>query len=255
MTKATKVESTRAALLEAGRRTLTANPGATLGDVAAEAGVSRATVYRYFESRAALLDALDLEPDPGARQRVLAAALDKIAEGGLRGMSMDQVAEAAGVSWASVYRLFPGKDALFAALLDAYAPFGDIRAPLHEAVGKPPEEAFPPLLRAVANAMAPRVAIMRSLILEASSGTPEAVEAAQNAVRPLYEELAPYFAAQVEAGAIRPIHPMLAVQTFIGPLMFNLLMQSVVVPVSGLSVNPEHAADAFAQVALRGLLP
>jgi AcrR family transcriptional regulator len=245
----------RAALLAAGRQTLTANPGATLADVAAAAGVSRATIYRYFDSRAALLEALDFEPDPGVRERILAAALEKIAEGGLRGTSMDQVAEAAGVSRASVYRLFPGKDALFAGLLDAYAPFADLRAPLHEAVGKPPEEALPRLLRAVAAAMVPRVAIMRSLILEASSGMPDAVEAAQAAVRPLYEELAPYFAAQVAAGAIRPIHPMLAVQTFIGPLVFNVLMQSVAGPVSGLSDDPEHAADVFAQVALSGLLP
>jgi AcrR family transcriptional regulator len=255
MSGRSKSEAARASLLDAGRRALTANPGATLADVASEAGVSRATVYRYFDSRAALLDALELEPDPDARERILAAALEKLGEGGLRSLSMDQVAEAAGVSRASVYRLFPGKAALFAGMLDAYAPFGDVRAPLHEAVGKPPAEAFPELLRAVAEAMSPRVAIMRSLILEASSGEPEAVEAAQAAIRPLYEELAPYFAAQVAAGAIRPIHPMLAVQTFIGPLVFNVLMQSVAGPISGLSVDPERAADVFAQVALRGLLP
>ena len=119
----------------------------------------------------------------------------------------------------------------------------------------PPDVGFPMLLRAVAEALAPRVAIMRSLMVEASAGEPEAVEAAQAAIRPLYGELAPYFAAQVEAGALRPIHPMLAVQAFMGPLAFHLLTQSVARPVSGLEVDPATAADAFAQVALRGLLP
>ncbi|MFN8629266.1 MAG: TetR family transcriptional regulator [Chloroflexota bacterium] len=54
MTQPARSQPTRRALLEAGRRTLTANPAAALADVAAEAGVSRATVYRYFDSRAAL---------------------------------------------------------------------------------------------------------------------------------------------------------------------------------------------------------
>jgi len=250
-----KADATRAALLDAARQALTANPGATLADIAAEAGVSRATFYRYFDSRAALLDALDMEPDPGARERILAAALAQMGERGLRGLSMDEVAEAAGVSRASVYRLFPGKSALFAGLLDQYSPFAEIRVAIHQVTGLPPEEALPMLLRTVAVAMAPRVAIMRSLLLEASAGTPEAVEAAQAAVRPLYAEMAPYFAAQIAAGTIRPIHPMLAVQTFLGPLVFNLLISSVAAPVSGLAVDPEHAADAFAQAALRGLLP
>lgn len=255
MTTDARADATRAALLGAARGTLSATPSATVAEVARAAGISRATVYRYFHSRAALLDALDMEPDPGARERILAAALDRIAEGGLRGMSMDDVAEAAGVSRASVYRLFAGKTALFAGLLDAYSPFAELGAALHRVIGQPPETAFPVLLRAAARAMAPRVAIMRSLMLEASAGTPEAVEAAEAAVRPLYAELAPYFAAQAAAGAIRPVHPMIAVQTFIGPLVFNLLMQSVAGPVSGLSVDPEHAADAFAEAALRGLLP
>jgi AcrR family transcriptional regulator len=251
----TRTDASRAGILEAARRILTANPAATLSDVAAEARVSRTTLYRRFDSRAALLDALDMEPDPDARERILAAALEKIALGGLRGVSMDEVAEAAGVSRASVYRLFPGKTALFTGLLDQYSPFAEVGQALHEATGRPPEEAFPMILRAAAAALAPRVAIMRSLLFEASAGTPEAVEAAQSAVRPLYAELAPYFAAQIAAGAVRPIHPMLAVQTFLGPLVFNLLIQSVAGPVSGLSVDPEHAADAFAQAALRGLLP
>jgi len=255
MAESSKTNATRTALLDAARSALGANPSATLADVATDAGVSRATFYRYFDSRAALLDALDMEPDPGARERILAAALAQIDERGLRGISMDDVAEAAGVSRASVYRLFPGKSALFAGLLDQYSPFAELRGAVHEATGLSPEVALPRLMRSVAAAIAPRVAIMRTLILEASAGTPEAVEAAQAAVRPLYAELAPYFAAQAAAGTIRPIHPMLAVQAFVGPLVFNLLIAAVAGPVSGLSVDPEHAADAFTQVALRGLLP
>lgn len=247
--------ATLAALTEAARRTLAEDPAASVAEVTAAAGVSRATFYRYFDSRAALLDALDMEPDPGARERILAAALDGLAEGGLRGLSMDDVAGAAGVSRASVYRLFPGKAALFAGLLDAYSPFADVGAAIHQVTGLAPEQALPQLLRAAATAITPRIAVVRSLMLEASAGQPEAVEAAEAALQPLYAELAPYFAAQIAAGRLRPVHPLIAVQSFIGPLVVFLLTQSVAEPVAGISLDPEHAADAFAQVALRGLLP
>src|SRR6266498_2074802 len=99
----------REVVLSAARTTLAGDRGASLHDVAAAAGVSRATIYRLFGSRDGLLQALDLEPDPGTRQRVLAAALDLVGRDGLARLSMDEVAATAGVSRASLYRLFPGK--------------------------------------------------------------------------------------------------------------------------------------------------
>ncbi|MEM8981533.1 MAG: TetR/AcrR family transcriptional regulator [Pseudomonadota bacterium] len=46
------------ALVDAGFRVLSRNPGANLADVAAAAGVTRATLHRYFPSRDALVDTL-----------------------------------------------------------------------------------------------------------------------------------------------------------------------------------------------------
>src|SRR5690348_12192315 len=100
---------TREAVLQAARVLLERDRAASLHDVASAAGVSRATVYRLFGSRDGLLQALDIEPDPGARQRVLGAALELVGRDGLTRLSMDEVAAAAGVSRASLYRLFPGK--------------------------------------------------------------------------------------------------------------------------------------------------
>jgi AcrR family transcriptional regulator len=56
-----RTEKTRAAVLEAGARLLARNPRATLGDVASEAGVGRATLHRHFKSRDALIEALALD--------------------------------------------------------------------------------------------------------------------------------------------------------------------------------------------------
>lgn len=50
--------ATRERILEAAGRALTRSPNATVDQIAAEARVGRATVFRHFESRAGLLGAL-----------------------------------------------------------------------------------------------------------------------------------------------------------------------------------------------------
>lgn len=248
-------QTARDRILAAAAPLLTQDPSTPLERIAADAGLSRATFYRHFHDRAELLAVLDLEPDLDARARILAAAVDALESDGLRGLTMDDVAERAGVSRATAYRLFPGKTALFAALLDEYAPFAAAGAALHRLHDEDPETAIPELLATLARLVAPKVAILRSIMLEVSSGDPEAFEAAQGALRPLYAEVGRFFGSQVAAGRIRPIEPMLAAQAVVGPLLFHLLGQPIAGPVAGFSTTPAHAAATFAQVALHGLLP
>jgi AcrR family transcriptional regulator len=247
--------SIRVRILHAAGPLLAADPSTPLARIAADAGVSRASFYRHFHSRAELLQALDVEPDLDARARILPAAIELLGRDGLRGLSMDEVAERAGVSRASVYRLFPGKTSLFAALLDAYAPFAELGATLHGLQGQPPEIVLPTLLATTARVAAPRVAIVRSMMLEVSAGNPEAVVAIQAAASPLYAEIAAYFAAQVEAGTVRPVAPVLAAQAIVGPLIFHLLSQSFMGPIAGVAITPDAAAGTFARISLHGLLP
>lgn len=226
-----------------------------MATVARAAGVSRATLHRYFHSRGDLLAAAGMEPDPVARTRLLAAAADLIGRAGLTRMSMDELAETAGVSRATVYRLFPGKAALFESFMDAYTPFAPIVARLDEIGDRPPDVVLPDIAcsaTAIANA---NVGIMRAIFFEITSGSPDAVEGAGRPLGDLLRALGGYLARQMEAGRIRPMHPTLAVQSFVGPLLFHLLTRAPAARYGALDVPLEDAVERLVTVALQGLRP
>src|SRR5438876_11380046 len=92
--------------------------------IVSAAGLARTTFYRAFPSRAELLQALELEPEPDTRQRVLDASVRMLRFQTLKDLSMVELASEADVSVANLYRLSPGRSALFRATRLAYAPVG-----------------------------------------------------------------------------------------------------------------------------------
>ena len=67
------------AILDAAAQTFASQGGhANLGDVAATAGVARATVYRYFPNRQSLVDALTAQAAAQADERLTAARIEEV---------------------------------------------------------------------------------------------------------------------------------------------------------------------------------
>lgn len=221
--------------------------------VARTAGLSRATVYRHFRSKAELLAALDLEPEPGTRERVLEAAAELVSRHGLNALSMDELAATAGVSRASVYRLFSGKAALFEALVETHSPFELVTATLERLRDRPPEEVLPEVVRAAARVAAPRVGILRTLLFQVMSGSPEAVEGYGQAIQGVLVTLGEYLSVWMTAGRLRPMNPLLAAQTLMGPLILFLLTRPLAGRLPGLEMSFEAAVEELAMAALRSL--
>jgi AcrR family transcriptional regulator len=244
---------TRDAVLAAARETLERDRGASLHDVASAAGVSRATVYRLFGSREGLLQALELEPDPGARERVLAAALELVGRDGLARLSMDEVAGTAGVSRASLYRLFPGKAALFRELLVAYSPVVAIVSALDRMRGRPPEEVVPELARTAARTLAGRAGIVRTMVFEATGASEEAAEAVSYLVSSGIANMLGYVVEQMAAGRLRTMHPLVALQALVGPILMHLITRGVAEREIGFAVPLEDVAVELAEQWLRAM--
>lgn len=227
----------------------------TVADFARAAGISRASFYRHFPSREALLEALDLAPEPGARVRILAAAVDVVGTHGLPALSMDDVADRAGVSRATLYRLFPGKPALLLALVHAYSPLDPVTEVVSARRHEPPDVLMPEIARTAYRAVAGRTGLMRAVFFEVSGLSPEVEEVARGALFKVVALLAGYLRDQMTAGRLRPMHPLLALQSFIGPVFFHILTRPVAERVLDLDIDGETAVTQLAESWLRAMAP
>ena len=234
------------------RAVLAHDAGAPVARIAEEAGVSRATFYRHFRSRASLLESVELEPRPDARARILAAAKDMLIGTSLAELSMDELAKAAGVSRGTLYRIVPGKGALLQELIETYSPFEAIRAIVAEHRDDPPEVVFPLIGRAIVGVAGERLGLMRAIFHEVTAGGPSVAE-----MGPLFEQtlglLANYITGQMAAGRIRPMHPILALQAFVGPIFFHLMTRPFIEGLVPLPMDLEAAVDELVATGLEGL--
>lgn len=244
----------RRQVMSAAREVLAEDAAAPVAVIADRAGVSRATFYRHFGSRESLLRSVALEPRPDARARILAAAKDMLVQHSLAELSMDDLARAAGVSRGSLYRLIPGKGALLVALIETFSPFDAVRAIVTEHRDDPPEVVFPLIGRAVVGVSGERLGLMRAVFHEVTSGG-----AAVSEMGPLFQQtlgmLARYMAAQMAAGLVRPMHPILALQTLIGPIFFHLMTRPMIERLVPLDVDAQTAVDDLVLAALEALRP
>jgi AcrR family transcriptional regulator len=248
-------DASEKAILKAARRSAGSGRLPGVGELAAAAGVSRATFYRRVGSRRRLQVLLDLDPDPSTRERILAAALEQIGQRGLSAVSMEEVAAAAGISRAALYRIFPGKAALFAELVRAFSPLNQLRDLFQRRRDDPPEQVVPEMVGIAYAVIASRPGLLRTVFLEVTSLAPEA-EAAGRVILSLgLAEFVRYLGRQMELGRLRPTHPLLAVQFLLGPLFFHIITRPLLDRLMGLDVSEENAVRELAANWLRAMRP
>src|SRR5918992_1205574 len=240
-------------VVSAARSVLVANRDAPISRIAREAGVSRATFYRHFGSRQALLEAVEVEPPQPARERILEAAAELIGQSGLQALSMEELATAAGVSRATVYRLYPSKAALFGEIVKAFSPFAPLVRVVTEHGNEPPETVIPLITRTFATVALPRIGIMRGVLLEALSVRPDAVRGVQPFMPDVLAAIGGYLVRQMGAGTIRPMHPLLAVQAVLGPIAFHLLSRPIAERVVGFEMPIDAVVEELTASILEGL--
>ncbi|MAM61501.1 TetR family transcriptional regulator C-terminal domain-containing protein [Maritimibacter sp. UBA3975] len=140
------------------------------------------------------------------RETIREAALDVFSQHGFRGATLDQIAQAAGLSKPNLLYYFPSKEAIHVELLAHL--MTDWLEPLRalDATGDPVEEIVAYVLRKLdMSREMPRES--RLFANEIVQGAPRIMELITSDLRPLVDEKAGVIAAWAQAGKIAPVDP------------------------------------------------
>jgi AcrR family transcriptional regulator len=249
------VDSSRPQVLAAARRLCADGRQPTMDELAGAAGVGVRTLYRQFGSRQALLREAGCAPQPTARQRILGAALNQVGQFGLANLSMDDLAATAGVSRATLYRLFPGKSALFDQLIREFSPWEPVADVIAAMPDGHPDEVMPAVAQAIAEAMRGRVGLLLRMVFELSQGDPDTAEGMRHTMTRGMPDLVVYLDTQMQAGRLRRMHPILAFQLMAGPIAVHLLTRPLAELVGGFTQSQAELLDEIVQAWLRAMAP
>jgi AcrR family transcriptional regulator len=245
----------RQQVLAAAQRACADGRTPTMDELAGAAGVGVRTLYRLFGSRKALLREADCAPETTARQRILNAALDHVGHDGLARLSMDDLAATAGVSRATLYRLFPGKSALFDELIQEFSPWEPVADVLDAMPDGPPTEVMPAVAHAITETLDGRVELLLRMVSELTQGDPDTAEGRQHAMARGLPDLVGYLSAQMDAGGLRRMHPILAMQLLAGPIVVHLFTRPLAEMVAGFDQTQSELIGEIVDAWLRGMAP
>lgn len=197
-------------------------------------------------------------PGDERRQQILETAVRLFSENGFRGTTTKQIAAAAGISEAMVFRHFSNKEELYAAILEVKAckhNFGDPLEAVCDAISKRNDwEVFHGMaLRALAKHKEDEDFI-RLLFFSALEGHDLSKMFFESFVAGMYEALGSYIRTRQEEGAFREMEPKAVVRAFLGMLIHHSLARMLFDPEQKiLNISDEESARSFATILLDGV--
>jgi len=230
--------------------------GLTIARLARATGVSRATLYRQSGGREAVLDALaaqgaDVGDRTDTRARILRGAREVFGRVGFEAAAIEDVATAAGVGVATVYRYFGDKNGLVAAFVDELAPRRAARE-ARAAVSGDVRRDLERLAERMLAGMRDDAPLVRLLILETLRGGPLLPRVRAKSPTRVVTAVASLLREHCDAGRLRDVDPRMLAQAFGG----MVLAFGVVAPIlrGEPASDPEETARTITDLFLTGAL-
>ena len=192
------------------------------------------------------------------RQQIVTIAMRVFSERGFRGTTTREIARAAGVSEAIIFRHFATKEELYSAILDHKACAGDmgeIRRNLAEAIAQGDDRAvFEGYARAMLEHHETDIEFMRLLLHSALEAHELFKMFWDRNVREMADFLCGYIRERQKAGSIRQMEPLIASRAFTGMIVNHSMVNNLFDRTrSLLDVSNESAAREFTEILLRGI--
>jgi AcrR family transcriptional regulator len=192
------------------------------------------------------------------RLQILRIAVRLFSQRGFRGTTTKEIAQAAGVSEAMVFRHFANKEELYTAILDHKACEGEIEDPcalVSDAVRQKDDRAvFETLAFSALEHHEHDREFLRLLLHSALEGHELAQMFWDRNILQVYGFLGSYIGERQRDGVFRAIEPKIVVRAFIGMLIHHSLNNNLWDPSRRLlDITNEEAAREFTEILLRGI--
>lgn len=190
------------------------------------------------------------------REQIIDVAVGLFSRKGFRGTTTKEIALAAEVNEAIIFRHFATKKDLYSAILDRKACGPDVQeieAVMEEAVKRKDDRAiFEALAFHILEGHDRDDSFMRLLLYSALEGHELAEMFYSTLITRYYNDLAGYLRSRMSEGALRPIDPMTAVRAFIGMVVYHAQMNRLFGR-DLLNIDNREAARRFTDLFLGGV--
>jgi len=182
---------------------------------------------------------------------IIAAAASLFAARGFTGTTTKEIAKAARCSEALVFKHFPTKRALYAAILAEKVPLTEMLTAVEDAAKKKDDRlVFSTLARHRIRRGADPT-LLRLLLFSALEGHELSKMFFKNQHRVFYDYLAGYIEQRLRDGAFRRVDPLLAARSFMGLIAHHRLLHEIF----GVALHrsPEDCVESYVSLFLDGI--
>lgn len=183
---------------------------------------------------------------------IIASAASLFAAKGFSGTTTKEIAKTAGVSEALVFKYFPTKRALYAAILAEKTQFSELLEAVEEAANKKDDDRVFTLLASYRIRRGADPTLLRLLLFSALERHELSEMFFQKQYRVFYDFLAGYVRKRIDDGEFRSVDPLLAARAFFGIIVHHRLLHDIF----GIPMHRsyEDTVAEYVNLFLRGLL-
>lgn len=189
------------------------------------------------------------------KKQILEVATELFALHGFNGVTTRQVADAAGITEAMVFRHFASKDDLYWEVLSVKSAPDEVKRRLEERLHSDaePMEIFTSIALHVLNRNLDDPAKSRLLLFSALENHRLSQRFFKTYMSEWYELLAGYIRRRIEEGRFHPVDPVLAARGFIGMVFHHYLVQELFGGSKYQTFDIEEVARTMAELWLNGI--
>lgn len=195
------------------------------------------------------------------RQQILDVAIRLFSQKGFRGTTTKEIALAAGVNEAIIFRHFATKRELYSAIIDQKACTNNmqqVQEVIEQAMtARADRQVFALIGTHILNVHQKDETFMRLLFYSALEGHELADMFYRNQVSTKYRLVAEYIKMRIAEGAFRQVDPLLVVRTFFGTILYHAISNRFFNQSLGdqkINLSNRVAAERFADLFLAGVL-